>query len=175
NCFFCCFHCTHCNTTSFTFVPSSCCNAHTSGQLFSICKNASNVASLDNTSTLYSIARSRMTLFSSLLNKTIDVFSFNQFSTVSKETSSSNSTLVIGTFCSNVSISIVSVGDATYSSFPVCWNVFSNCSFQINALCKLSPYVLPIAIISPVDFISGTRTGSTPGNFCDEKTGAFTV
>ena len=44
----------------------------------------------------------------------------------------------------------------------------------IQALAKASPKLAPTPITSPVDFISGPSTGSTPGKRRKGKTGALT-
>ncbi|MCY1424808.1 hypothetical protein D9M71_405710 [compost metagenome] len=45
----------------------------------------------------------------------------------------------------------------------------------IWALAKASPKVSPTPITSPVDFISGPRIGSTPGNLANGNTASLTL
>ena len=46
-------------------------------------------------------------------------------------------------------------------------------SRDINAFCKDSLKLLPIAIASPTDFIEVVRCGFDPGNFSKAKRGIF--
>ena len=52
--------------------------------------------------------------------------------------------------------------------------VGSMCPAATCALAKASPKLSATPITSPVDFISGPSTVSTPGNFPQGKTGDFT-
>src|SRR5699024_4041551 len=77
----------------------------------------------------------------------------------------------------NLSVTWIKYGSFDFIKISLSFfiNASANVSFQINAFFKLSENLSAIEITSPVDFISGTSNGSTPGNLLLENTGAFTV
>src|SRR5699024_11879757 len=78
---------------------------------------------------------------------------------------------------SNLSVTWIKYGSFDFIKISLSFfiNASAKVSFQINAFFKLSENLSAMEITSPVDFISGTSNGSTPGNLLLENTGAFTV
>ena len=58
-------------------------------------------------------------------------------------------------------------------ALPLAAGIFSPA--PICAFMNASPKVAPVPITSPVDFISGPRIGSTPGNLLNGNTASFTL